>query len=56
MSVPFPKITEGNTFSSPPVEAFSDPLPLFKQGIKKMQVNETNIVKIYLYMHQILDV
>ena len=50
ISVPLSKIME---------EIFSDLFPLFKQGGQKKkasQVNETSIVKIYLYMHQIFDV
>ena len=41
-------------FPLPPLEIFSDLFPLSKQAGQKMQVNEANIVKIYLYMDQIL--
>ena len=48
-----------NAFSSPPtLETFSDQKVLRQGGQKKnkKQVNETNIVKIYFYMHQVFDV
>ena len=49
-----------NAFPSlPPLEIFSDLFPLFKQGVKKkMQVNETIMVKMYIfiYINQIFDV
>ena len=58
ISVPFSKIMKENAFSSPPSPRnFFRPFPTLQAGgqKKKKQFNETNILKIYLYMHQIFD-
>ena len=45
-----------NAFSSHPQKFFMTFSHSSSREVKKMQINEANIFKIYLYMHQIFDV